>query len=118
MSKDIDEVFDSKEEISESKYRREMRNGGNTSKYASYRDLAADMEPGTVIRFTRGATANQIGGIRTQVYKLNDPDAEKDDREFEVRSRRKKTDDGRDVVEEGQALLNVYIHRRENGHNE
>ncbi|MFB6216009.1 MAG: hypothetical protein ABEJ72_03445 [Candidatus Aenigmatarchaeota archaeon] len=114
MPNDLHEIFDSGKEISESEFQREVHNGGRRSKYESYKDLASDLEPGTRFKFELGATENQVSGIRSQVYKLNDDDADKSDREFEVHSRRKKSG-GREITdEEGNVLFTVYIKR--NGH--
>ena len=92
----IDKIIDTEEELTESQYQKRFSSGGS-SKYEQFIDIASDLDYGERRSF-KGVTENQVSGIRTQVYKLNDDDAEEnEDREFIVEQTRL-TKDGEDVL--------------------
>lgn len=115
MIEQVQEVLENGKEIDKSTYEEETLSVGKSSKYEGFFHKAKSMDPGQVLKFDNGVLESFVSGVRSQVYKLNDDDAEPSEREFTVKTRKQK-EKGRDLTDdEGKKLYTFYILRRKNG---
>jgi len=110
----IESVLASGKSIKKDKYEDMFNLNGRSSNYAAFLQHAQDLNPGDIKYYDDPVPDSFVSGVRNQVYKLNDDDAENSDREYTVEATKEKDRFGDDATDDqGRKLYTFCIRRKD-----
>lgn len=98
--------------MDDDEYNKTFNSNGRSSEYTAFLDEADTLRSGQVIYYNEPVPDSFVSGVRNQVYKLNDDDAEPSDREYTVEATKEKDRSGNDVTDEKDRKLYTFCIRR------
>lgn len=113
-AKDIKQVLSSERKITKKEHKEIFGSSGRTSDYIKFKERAEKLEKGDITYYETPVPDCFVSGVRNQVYKLNDDDVDKSEREYKVKSTKEKDGSGNDITDgEGRKLYTFSIRRRD-----